>query len=107
MRLLFAIATLCVSICFINSCGNSKSGAENNHAGGKNNDDRVINLFVWSDYLAPDTITSFEKSTGIKVHAADFDTNETLSGLRRLEIPRCQHITSIVLRDGATLLNTL
>ena len=28
--------------------------------------------------LAPDTLSDFEKQTGIKVHAAYFDTNETL-----------------------------
>ena len=37
-----------------------------------------MNLYIWSDYLAPDTLSDFEKQTGIKVHAAYFDTNETL-----------------------------
>ncbi len=39
---------------------------------------KVLNLFIWSDYLAPDTLANFEKQTGIKVHVAYFDTNETL-----------------------------
>jgi len=39
---------------------------------------KVLNLFIWSDYLAPDTLSNFEKQTGIKVHVAYFDTNETL-----------------------------
>jgi putrescine transport system substrate-binding protein len=38
----------------------------------------VLNLYIWSDYLAPDTVPNFEKRTGIKVHVAYFDTNETL-----------------------------
>ncbi len=38
----------------------------------------VLNLFIWSDYLAPNTLSDFEKQTGIKVHVAYFDTNETL-----------------------------
>ena len=38
----------------------------------------VLNLYIWSDYLAADTLSNFEKLTGIKVHAAYFDTNETL-----------------------------
>jgi putrescine transport system substrate-binding protein len=37
-----------------------------------------LNLFIWSDYLAPDTLSSFEKATGIKTHVLYFDTNETL-----------------------------
>jgi putrescine transport system substrate-binding protein len=40
--------------------------------------DKVLNLYIWSDYLAPDTLSDFEKQTGIKVHAAYYDTNETL-----------------------------
>jgi putrescine transport system substrate-binding protein len=39
---------------------------------------RVLNLFIWSDYLAPNTLSDFEKETGIKVNVAYFDTNETL-----------------------------
>jgi putrescine transport system substrate-binding protein len=39
---------------------------------------KVLNLYIWSDYLAPNTLTDFEKQTGIKVHVAYYDTNETL-----------------------------
>ena len=39
---------------------------------------KVLNLFIWSDYLAANTLSDFEKQTGIKVHVAYFDTNETL-----------------------------
>ena len=33
---------------------------------------------IWSDFLAPDTLASFEELTGIKVNVSYFDTNETL-----------------------------
>jgi putrescine transport system substrate-binding protein len=49
------------------------SGAGAPATGGK-----VLNLYIWSDYLAPNTLSDFEKQTGIKVHVAYFDTNETL-----------------------------
>jgi putrescine transport system substrate-binding protein len=39
---------------------------------------KVLNLYIWSDYLAPNTLSDFEKQTGIKVHVAYFDNNETL-----------------------------
>jgi len=39
---------------------------------------KSLNLYIWSDYLAADTLSNFEKQTGIKVHVAYFDTNETL-----------------------------
>jgi putrescine transport system substrate-binding protein len=38
----------------------------------------TLNLYIWSDYLAPDTIANFEKRTGVKVHVSYFETNETL-----------------------------
>jgi putrescine transport system substrate-binding protein len=70
-------ARLCLSASMLLSCGGPDSGARNTPAAEKN-DDKVLNLFIWSDYLAPDTISSFEKQTGIKVRVSYFDTNETL-----------------------------
>ena len=55
------------------ACGAHK-GAAGSAAGGR----KVLNLYIWSDYLAPDTISNFEKQTGIKVNVAYYDTNETL-----------------------------
>jgi putrescine transport system substrate-binding protein len=37
-----------------------------------------LNLYIWSDYLAPNTLSDFEKQTGIKVNVAYYDSNETL-----------------------------
>ncbi|MGA9027042.1 MAG: polyamine ABC transporter substrate-binding protein [Steroidobacteraceae bacterium] len=58
------------------ACGGGKSaaGAGEAAAGGG----KVLNLYIWSDYLAPNTLSDFEKQTGIKVHAAYYDSNETL-----------------------------
>jgi spermidine/putrescine-binding protein len=63
---LFTMAMLCLSASLIISCGSSDSGARKTQAGEKNDDPKVLNLFIWSDYLAPDTIASFEKLTGVK-----------------------------------------
>jgi putrescine transport system substrate-binding protein len=54
--------------------GKSTSGSASGSAAGA----KDLNLYIWSDYLAPNTLPDFEKQTGIKVHAAYFDTNETL-----------------------------
>ncbi len=59
-------------------CGGAGSGARNARSGGQGENGKVLNFYTWSDYLAPDTIASFEKQTGIKVNASFFDTNETL-----------------------------
>ena len=41
-------------------------------------DQPTLNIYNWSDYIAPDTIPNFEKMTGIKVNYDTYDANETL-----------------------------
>jgi putrescine transport system substrate-binding protein len=69
----------------LSACGDRKSGAgpvtadkAGATADGAAGTGKVLNLYIWSDYLAPNTLSDFEKQTGIKVHVAYFDTNETL-----------------------------
>jgi putrescine transport system substrate-binding protein len=40
--------------------------------------DQTLNLYIWSDYLAPDTLKNFTKATGIKVNVDVFDSSEML-----------------------------
>lgn len=47
-------------------------------AGAVQADDKVLHVYNWSDYIAPDTIAKFEKQSGIKVVYDVFDSNETL-----------------------------
>jgi putrescine transport system substrate-binding protein len=73
------MAILALGYMLLSACGDHKStgsaaaGGDQAAGGGK-----VLNLYIWSDYLAADTLSNFEKQTGIKVHVAYFDTNETL-----------------------------
>ncbi len=41
-------------------------------------DEKVVNVYNWSDYIATDTIDRFEKETGIKVNYDVYDSNEIL-----------------------------
>ncbi len=41
------------------------------HAGG------VLNMYNWSDYIAPTTITGFEKESGVHMRYDTYDSNET------------------------------
>ena len=41
-------------------------------------EEKVLNIYNWSDYIAADTIQNFEKETGIKVRYDTFDNNEIL-----------------------------
>jgi putrescine transport system substrate-binding protein len=71
----------------MSACGGGKSGTEGSAAvatsaapesSGAPGSGKVLNLYIWSDYLAPNALPDFEKQTGIKVHVSYFDTNETL-----------------------------
>jgi putrescine transport system substrate-binding protein len=71
---------------WLSACGGGKSGSDGALSAastapkldGAADTAKVLNLFIWSDYLAANTLSDFEKQTGIKVHVAYFDTNETL-----------------------------
>jgi len=41
-------------------------------------EEKVLNIYNWSNYIADDTVKNFEKETGIKVRYDVFDTNEIL-----------------------------
>ena len=41
-------------------------------------EEKVLNVYNWADYIAEDTIKNFEKETGIKVRYDNFDSNEAL-----------------------------
>ena len=42
-------------------------------------EERVLNIYNWSDYIGDDTIRNFEKETGIQVRYDNFDSNEVLN----------------------------
>ena len=65
MRRSFAIAALAVAVGLI---GGMPAGAQN----------RVVNVYNWSDYINPQVLEQFTKQTGIKVVYDTFDANETL-----------------------------
>jgi putrescine transport system substrate-binding protein len=77
--LLHGTVILALVLSLVSACGGGKpagdgaAAAQKPPAGGK-----VLNLYIWSDYLAPNTLSDFERQTGIKVHAAYYDSNETL-----------------------------
>ncbi len=66
----------------LSACGGGKSGSAA-HSGSSADAGKVLNLYIWSDYLAPTTLPRFEKKTGIKVNVTYYDTNETLDAKLR------------------------
>ncbi len=41
-------------------------------------EDKVLNIYNWSDYISPGAVKKFEKETGIKVNYDVYDSNEAL-----------------------------
>ena len=60
-----ARALVWVSAVVFAGCGNKNSGTT--LTGQTDNVGNVVNLYIWSDYVAPNTLSDFEKDTGIKV----------------------------------------
>lgn len=46
--------------------------------GTNNNDENVVIVYNWGEYVDPDTLVMFEEETGIKVIYDEFETNETM-----------------------------
>jgi putrescine transport system substrate-binding protein len=40
--------------------------------------EKILNVYSWADYIAPDTVPNFEKETGITVRYDTYDNNEVL-----------------------------
>jgi spermidine/putrescine-binding protein len=55
----FAPALLCVLAILIVGCGKTNSGAGPTPATA--DAEKVVNFYIWADYVAPDTLSSFEK----------------------------------------------
>jgi len=70
--------------------------------------ERVVNVYNWTDYIDPYAITQFERETGIKVHYDVYDSLETLeakllaghSGYDVI-VPTNEPTFSRLIRDGA------
>src|ERR1700690_2700939 len=41
-------------------------------------EEKILNVYNWSDYISPGAIAAFEKGTGIKVHYSIYVSNEAL-----------------------------
>lgn len=58
------------------ACGGKKEAEAGDAAPAP--EEKVVNVYNWSDYIADSTVADFEKATGIKAVYAVFDSNEVL-----------------------------
>jgi putrescine transport system substrate-binding protein len=63
---------------FLTGCNKPVSGTSAAQPSANADDDKVVNLYTWADYIAPDVLATFEKTTGVKVRVALIETNGTL-----------------------------
>jgi putrescine transport system substrate-binding protein len=59
------------------ACGGNQPGSDG-AAAPAGAEEKILNVYNWSDYVAPDTIANFEAATGIKVNYDVYSENETL-----------------------------
>lgn len=74
MRYEFRYVLLTAAIVVLAACGGKKDEGQVAAAP----EEKILNVYNWSDYIAEDTIANFEKETGIKVNYDVFDSNEVL-----------------------------
>ena len=66
------IASAALLAACLGACSGSGSGSE------AAVEEPVLHIYNWDEYIAPDTVPQFERSTGIRVVYDVFDSNETL-----------------------------
>ncbi|MBB6095770.1 putrescine transport system substrate-binding protein [Povalibacter uvarum] len=60
------------------ACGKKEEAQQGPQAAAAGEEEKVLHVFNWSDYIAEDTIKNFEEKTGIKVTYDVFDSNDVL-----------------------------
>ena len=77
------VGALCLGLMLAGCGGGAKPPAQEGGAGpsgapGAGPEEKVLNVYNWSDYIEPSVLEQFTKQTGIKVNYDVFDANEVL-----------------------------
>ena len=77
------VGALCLGLVVAGCGGGAKPPAQQGGAGpsgapGAGPEDKVLNVYNWSDYIEPSVLAEFTKQTGIKVNYDVFDSNAVL-----------------------------
>lgn len=60
------------------ACGKKEQAQQAQQPGSAAQEEKVLHVFNWSDYIAEDTVKNFEQGSGIKVTYDVFDSNDVL-----------------------------
>lgn len=72
------LATLACALMLAACGGKPDAGADSATGKPAGPEEKVLNVYNWSDYVAADTVKDFEAATGIKVNYDVYSENETL-----------------------------
>lgn len=73
------LAALCVAGALSGCGGHPQSQRpQDGVAGAATSDEKILNVYNWSDYIAPDLVRAFEREYGIKVNYDVYDSNAVL-----------------------------
>jgi putrescine transport system substrate-binding protein len=79
------VGALCLGVILAGCGGGAKPPAQEGGATGSSGsapaggaEDKVLNVYNWSDYVEPSVLAAFTEKTGIKVNYDVFDSNEVL-----------------------------
>jgi Spermidine/putrescine-binding periplasmic protein len=74
LRVGVAVAAVGIAVAACGKKDETVAGAGSGDAA----EEPLLNLYIWNDYLAEDTIENFEKEFGIKVSVSNYGSNEEL-----------------------------
>jgi putrescine transport system substrate-binding protein len=75
------VRSLCVGLVVaaaLTACGKKEEAPPAGAAAQPAAEEKVLNLSIWNDYLADDTLANFTKETGIQVSVTNYGSNEEL-----------------------------
>jgi putrescine transport system substrate-binding protein len=72
------VLTATAIVLAVAACGKKESAEQAQQSGAAAQEEKVLHVFNWSDYIAEDTVPNFEKQSGIKVTYDVFDSNDVL-----------------------------
>ena len=75
LRTALAITSIALAVA---ACGKKEEAKQADAPGAAAEEEKVLHVYNWSDYIAEDTIKNFEEQTGIKVTYDVFDSNDML-----------------------------
>ena len=72
------VLTAAAIVLAVAACGKKEVTEQAQQPGAAAQEEKILHVFNWSDYIAEDTVPNFEKQSGIKVTYDVFDSNDVL-----------------------------